>query len=58
MVIDGNTYYYITDEKNNLYVAKINVEKILLPYLKAGDTITISYNKGERSNSITELEKN
>ena len=58
VVIDGNTYYYITDEKNNLYVAKINVEKILLPYLKAGDTITISYNKGERSNSITELEKN
>ena len=46
-VIDGNTYYYLTDNDNNLYYANINVAKTKLPFLKKGMKIKVTYNDGE-----------
>lgn len=40
-VIDGNTYYYITDSNHNLYSASIKVARELLPFLKSGDKVSI-----------------
>lgn len=42
VVIDGNTYIYLTDGEGNLYRAKAaDFEQMI--FLKEGDTITISY---------------
>lgn len=45
-VIDGNTSYYIIDNENNYYIAEINVNKNLLPFLKNNDEIEITYQDG------------
>lgn len=55
-VIDGNTYYYIVSKDNELFSASIKVNKNILPFLKSGDIIDISYNESVISNIIT-LEK-
>jgi len=41
-IIEGNTYYYIVDTNNALYVASISTGKSTLPLLKVDDTITVS----------------
>ena len=43
VVIDGNTYYYITDTENNKYKVAITVNKELLPFVESGSSIKISY---------------
>ena len=55
-VIDGNTYYYITDKDNDLYSASIKVNKNILPFLNSGDEITISYNEST-VNQIVSVER-
>jgi len=45
VVIDGNTYYYITDTDNIKYKASIKINNNLLPFLTSGSTIEISYLK-------------
>lgn len=52
VVIDGNTYYYMTDKDGKKYKASIKVNTDVLPYIQAGDTITIRY-KTEKD--VTEL---
>ena len=47
VVIDGNTYYYIVDTNNNKYSVSIKVNKNILPFLKAGEVINISYAPGD-----------
>ena len=44
-IIDGNTYYYITDLENLKYKVSIKTNNNLLPFLKSGDQVTITYNK-------------
>ena len=51
-VIDGNTYYYITGEDNNLYYASIKVNKDKLPFIKNGDKLSITYSDGSVSQII------
>ena len=51
-VIDSNTYYYLTDEDNNLYSASIKVNKDKFPFIKSGDKLKISYNEGKVSQII------
>ena len=51
-IIDGNTYYYITDNDNNLYYVSIKVNKEFLPFMHVGDKLTISYNSGKVSQII------
>ena len=45
VVIDGNTYYYITDSDNQKYKVSIKVNSTLLPFLTSGNEIEISYNR-------------
>lgn len=45
VVIDGNTYYYITDTNNQKYKASIKLNTNLLPFLTSGSTVEISYLK-------------
>ena len=47
VIIDGNTYYYIIGSDDNKYRANIKVNSNLLPFIKAGDKVTISYNEKE-----------
>ena len=51
-IIDGNTYYYLTDTNNNKYYVSINVNKKLLPFLKVNDTINIKISK---ESDVTEI---
>lgn len=51
-IIDGNTYYYIVDMEDKKYKVSIKINNSLLPFVKAGDTINISYNK---ENNVTDI---
>jgi len=51
-IIEGNTYYYITDTENKKYYVSINVDKKNLPFLKNGDTLNIKIN---RETDVTEI---
>ena len=44
-IIDGNTYYYIVDSDNNKYRVNIKVNSNVLPFVKVGDKLTISYHE-------------
>ena len=44
VIIDGNTYYYLTDTEGNKYRVNIKINSSKLPFIKVGDKITISYN--------------
>ncbi len=46
-VIDGNSYYYLTDSDNNLYYGSISVDKTKFPFLKKDDKIKVTYTDGE-----------
>lgn len=52
-VIDGNTYYYIVSKDNELFSASIKVNKNVLPFLKSGDKIKVTYNEGIVSTIIS-----
>ena len=54
-VIDGITYYYFKDLKNNHYMVSIKTEKNILPFLKIGDSINISYYEDNNIKVITKL---
>ena len=51
-IIEGNTYYYLTDTNNKKYYVSINVDNKVLPFLKIGDTINIKIYK---ENDVTEI---
>lgn len=53
-IIDGNTYYYIETEKNNLYKLSIQLSDNL-PFLKVGDTIKIGYY--ETNDNVIEVKR-
>ena len=44
-IIDGNTYYYFTDTENNKYRVSIKVNSNILPFIKNGDKLIISYSE-------------
>ncbi len=52
VTIDGNTYYYFESDDNK-YRVSIKINPDLLPFIKNGDEVTISY----RSGSINEISK-
>lgn len=43
VLIDGNTYYYIEDSNGKRYRASIKVNESVLPFVKVGNTLKISY---------------
>ena len=46
-IIDGNTYYYITDTNGKKYRASIKINSNKLPFIKSGDKVTVAYNEKE-----------
>ena len=52
-VIDGNTSYYITDTNDKYYKVSINVNKLLLPFLKKDDIIKITCNESDVSEIVS-----
>lgn len=45
VIIDGNTYYYITDINDKKYKISIKVNKDLLPFIRENDIVKIEYLK-------------
>lgn len=54
--IDGNTYYYFTDQDNQKYKISIKVDKNNLPFIQNGDAVKIKYTKETNVISIVEFE--
>ena len=57
VLIDGNTYYYITDTEGSKYKVSIKVEKDILPFLTKGSVVEVYYNSKTNVTSITKLQK-
>ncbi len=55
--IEGNSYYYIEDISNIKYRVSIKVNENALPFLKVGDTITVSYKLEEEVTELFKLTK-
>lgn len=55
-IIEGNTYYYLTDTNGQKYKAKISVNSNKLPFLTTGSTITIKYSYETEVIDITTIE--
>lgn len=56
--IDGTSYYYIKDREGKKYSVSIKVNKNIIPFLKEGNKIMISYNNEKEVTEIIEIEKN
>jgi hypothetical protein len=56
VIIDGNTYYYFTDNDNQKYKVSIKVNKNKLPFISNGDIIKIKYSKEDEVITISEVE--
>ena len=54
-IIEGNTYYYLTDINDNKYYVSINVNKKKLPFLKVNDIINIKITKQSDVTEIIEV---
>ncbi len=54
-IIDGNTYYYLTDSEDKKYKVAIKINNSLLPFLQVGDKVTISYNKESNVTDIVSI---
>ena len=53
--IDGNTYYYFTDNDGQKYKVSIKVDKNNLPFIKNGDAFKIKYTSEGTVISIVEI---
>ncbi len=53
--IDGNTYYYFTDNDGQKYKVSIKVDKNTLPFIKNGDAFKIKYTSEGTVISIVEI---
>jgi hypothetical protein len=51
-IINGYTYYYITDTENKKYMVSITVNKELLPFVTKDSKVTVSYQNAD-SNVIS-----
>lgn len=52
VVIDSNSYYYLTDGNNDKYKVSIKVAKDKLPFIKNGDSLKIGY---KQKTDLTEI---
>lgn len=57
VIIDGNSYFYITDTLNNKYKVNINVNKDLLPFISNGTKVVISYNNKTSVTNIISIKE-
>ncbi len=54
-MIDGNSYYYIVDTNNKKYRVSIDVNEKLIPFIKVGNSIKISYTSEDEVTEILNL---
>lgn len=54
-VLDGLTYYYIMDTDGNRYKVSLKVGDHILPFIKEGETISISYAEKENILEIAKI---
>lgn len=54
--IDQNTYYYIESTNNKKYRVSIKVDEYKLPFIKAGEMVTIYYRNSQEVNEIEKIE--
>ena len=57
VIIDGNTYYYITDIYNQKYKVSIKTNKNLLPFINANDKVKVGYATEADVITIKNIEK-
>jgi len=57
VVIDGNSYYYIVDNSGLMYKSSIKVNRDILPFLKSGDELSISFDDSALVKEIVEIKK-
>ena len=57
VIIDGNTYYYITDIDNQKYKVSIKTNKNLLPFINVNDKVKIGYATEADVITIKNIEK-
>lgn len=57
VIIDGNTYYYFTDELGQKYKVSIKANKDILPFMNNGEEVKIEYNKEAEVITINEISK-
>ena len=57
VIIDSNTYYYITDSENKNYKVSIKTNKDLLPFINNGDKVKIKYEKESNVTLIKEISR-
>ncbi len=55
VVIENNTYYYITDTDNNKYKVSVKTNSNLLPFLKPTNQVEISYLKQQEVTEIINI---
>lgn len=55
-VIDGTTYFYITDTNNKKYRVSIKVNKDVLGFIKEGMSLTVSYKEDAKVIDILKVE--
>ena len=53
LLLDGNTYFYITDKNSNKYKVNIKVKESILPFIKVNDKLKITYIKNDINEIIT-----
>ena len=56
-VIDGVSYYYLTDNNGNKYKASIKIANDLLPFVKNGDRLKVYYKIKDNVTTIIKVEK-
>lgn len=56
-IIDGVTYYYITDTENNRYKVSIKANENLLPFLKVNDVVVVNYLSEKEVTELTKIKK-
>ncbi len=54
-MIDGTSYYYIEDTKDNRYRISIEIAEEILPFIEEGDKITIGYLEEEKLIEIVKI---
>ena len=58
VVINGNTYYYLTDTNNNKYRINININEFALPFINENANIKVYYAEESDVKEIIKIEKN
>lgn len=56
VIIDGNTYFYLTDKDNYKYKVSIKANKDLLPFLNKEDKVKVYYNTLKEVTEIIKIE--